>query len=145
MKAAIEENHEIMNCMFDKIKEHDEAIIKMSLKDKIKTNRTRIYAMIGNVMAMIFEEFGDYVVLVMPGTPLGEFIKRLASIILFGAYAITVYVFGNKHELEIKSNIIMEKNNEIHALRTNGHMKDYLLEEAKITLPKGFEDPNIKK
>ena len=144
MKAAIEENHQIMNAFLVKLKEHDEAIKKMSIKELIKTNKTRIYAMIGNVMAMIFEEFGDYIMLVMPGTAFGEFIKRLASIILFGAYAITMYVFGNKHELEIKSSIIMEKNNEIHALRTNGHMKDYLLQEASITLPKGFEDPNKK-
>ena len=144
MIDKVNEQTNVINALFDKVVDLNEVIKKMSIKEMIKTNKTRIYAMIGNVMAMIFEEFGDYIMLVMPGTAFGEFIKRLASIILFGAYAITMYVFGNKHELEIKSSIIMEKNNEIHALRTNGHMKDYLLQEANITLPKGFEDPNKK-
>ena len=109
---------------------------KMSVKEYVKTNRTKILAMVGNVLAMIFEEVGDYIAIIMPGTPFGEFIKRLSSIVLFGAYAITMYVFGNKHELDLKSNTIMQKDMEIHALRTNEAMKDYLLAENNITAPK---------
>lgn len=136
MKAAIDENIQITNSLFEHIKILDEKVNKMSLRDHIITNKTKILAMVGNVLAMIFEEVGDYIALTMPGTPFGEFIKRLSSIVLFGAYAITMYVFGNKHELDLKSNIILEKNMEIHALRTNAVMKDYLLVENKVIVPK---------
>ena len=141
MKASIEENIQITNCLFDKIKEIDENVNKMSLVENFKTNKAKIFAVIGNMLAMIFEEFGDYVLLIMPGTPVGEFIKRLASIILFGTYAITMYVFGNKHELGLKKDIIAENDMQIHALTTNALLKDYLLKENDITAPK-MEDPN---
>ena len=139
MKRAIEENHEIMNAFFDHLKELDKKVNKMSITQLVKTNKTKILAMVGNVLAMIFEEFGDYVAIIMPGTPLGEFIKRLSSIVLFGAYAITMYVFGNKHELDLKSNVIMEKDMKLEAYRVNMILRDYLLSENKITIPK-FDD-----
>ena len=85
---------------------------------------------------MIFEEWGDYIVIVMPGTPFGEFIKRLASIILFGTYTITMYVFGNKFELDKKKDIIRDKNVTIQGLQISNQMKDHLLAENKITIPK---------
>lgn len=136
MKAAIEENHQIMNAMFDKIKENSEAIDKMSITENIKKNRAKIYAVIGSMLAMIFEEWGDYIVIVMPGTPVGEFVKRLASIILFGTYTITMYVFGNKFELDKKKDIIRDKNVTIQGLQISNQMKDHLLAESNITVPK---------
>ena len=137
MKRAIDEQTQIVNALFDKIKEHDEAINKMeSLKENFKKNRAKIFAVIGNMLAMAFEEFGDYIAIIMPGTALGNLIVSISKITLFGALAITMYVFGNKHELDIKSDIIIEKDMIIHALRTNEAMKDYILAEKNITAPK---------
>lgn len=136
MKRAIEENIQITNALFDKIKEHDEAIKKMSITANIKKNKTKIYAVIGGMLAMVFEEFGDYIVLTMPGTPFGQFIKNLASIALYGAFSITMYVFGNKYELEQKKDLIREKNEMIQGLVISNQMKDHLLAENKITIPK---------
>ena len=135
MKRAIDEQTQIVNALFDKIKELNEKVNNMSIVENFKKNRAKIFAVIGNMLAMAFEEFGDYIAIIMPGTALGNLIVSISKITLFGALAITMYVFGNKHELDIKSDIIMDKNMEIHALRTNAQMTDYILKEKKIIPP----------
>ena len=136
MKASIEENIQITNSLFDKIKEIDEKVNKMSLVENFKTNKSKIFAVLGEGLALLFGEFAIYIEQIIPASPLGTLLKQIAFIGKIVAVTVIMYVFGNKHELDLKSDIIMAKDLEIEGYRVSGIMKDHLLTENKITAPK---------
>ncbi|GAF87932.1 unnamed protein product [marine sediment metagenome] len=115
----------------------------MSIVENFKNNKSKIFAVLGEGLALLFGEVAIYVETIIPDSPLGTLLKQTAFIAKIIAVTIIMYVFGNKHELDLKSDIIMQKDLELEGYRVSGIMKDHLLSENSITAPK-FGDPNKK-
>ena len=130
-----------INAYMGKIKELDKKVNNMSLVENFKNNKSKIFAVLGEGLALLFGEFAIYIETIIPDSPLGTLLKQTAFIAKIIAVTVIMYVFGNKHELDLKSDIIMQKDLELEGYRVSGIMKDHLLSTNSITAPK-FEDPN---
>ena len=137
MKRAIEENHEVMNCMFDKLKEHDEAINNMeSIKEKISKNKYKIWIIAFECIVWAGREVGLFII-ISYGTGLyGDLIIKLTGIAQVAVSMIGAYIFGNKTELDDKVGLIQ-------TLVIKNELQHYIIRDKKLYDP-GYMDPNNK-
>ena len=137
MKAAIEENHEIMNAMFDKIKENSEAIDKMdSVKEKISKNKWKIWIIIFECMVWAGREVGLFIIINYGVGFYGDLIIKLTGIAQVAVSMIGAYIFGNKTELDDKVGLVQ-------TLNLKNQLQHYIITDKKLDDP-GWNNPNEK-
>ena len=135
MKAAIEENHQIMNAMFDKIKENSEEIKKMSnIKEIFNKNKAKIIIIIFESIVWSVREVGYFIVTNYGGGFYGDLIVKLTGIAQICVTMVGAYIFGNKTELDDKVGLIQ-------SLELKNQMQHFIIDNKHLDDP-GWEDPN---
>ena len=126
-----------INAYMGKIKELDKKVNNMSnIKEKFNKNKARIFVILGETFLWVMGYIGRWLLINNGDSAVGDLLFNIVGILSIGLQTISMYVFGNKTELD-------DKEGELMALRNSNWQRGYVIEKANLVIPT-FEDPNKK-